>query len=69
MSAANIQKLCEATREQLISSITALETFLNENALPELLNGQQDKESILFYKGFYLSFGTYLSFLKYPMRS
>ncbi|HEY2494942.1 MAG TPA: YpuI family protein [Paenibacillus sp.] len=52
MSAANIQKLCEATREKLISSIATLETFLNENALPELTNDQQDEETILFYKGF-----------------
>ncbi|GGF78102.1 hypothetical protein GCM10010912_23920 [Paenibacillus albidus] len=51
MSAANVQKLCETTREKLKFAIDKLELFLNENALPQLVT-EQDEETTVFYQGF-----------------
>lgn len=51
MSAANIQKLCETSREKLKYAIEAIEAFLNEHALPQLADVNDD-ESVHFYKGF-----------------
>lgn len=51
MSAANVQKTCESTREKLKPAIDRIENFLNENALPEL-DQNQTEESTAFYKGF-----------------
>ncbi|MDN4599886.1 hypothetical protein B2I21_24515 [Chryseobacterium mucoviscidosis] len=51
MSAANVQKTCESTREKLKPAIDRIEQFLNENALPEL-DQNQTEESSAFYKGF-----------------
>lgn len=51
MSAANVQKLCETTREKLKSSIEKMELFLNHNALPQF-ETEQDEEMLHFYKGF-----------------
>ncbi|CAM2830039.1 YpuI family protein [Paenibacillus sediminis] len=51
MSAANVQKLCETSREKLKSAIETLEVFLNQYSLPQLLT-EQDEETERFYKGF-----------------
>lgn len=51
MSAANVQKLCESTRDKLKVVIDKMELFLNEHALPELVN-EQDEETVQFYRGF-----------------
>jgi hypothetical protein len=51
MSAANVQKLCESTREKLKSVIGKMELFLNEHALPQLVTGE-DEETLQFYQGF-----------------
>jgi hypothetical protein len=52
MSAANIQKLCEHTKEKLKIAIEKTEIFLNEHALPQLTAGLEDEDTVLFYKGF-----------------
>lgn len=52
MSAANIQKLCESTREKLKTAIERTEIFLNEYALPQLTVEHLDDEMVVFYKGF-----------------
>ncbi|MEC0091882.1 YpuI family protein [Paenibacillus macquariensis] len=52
MSAANVQKLCESTREKLKKGIESTEIFLNEHALPQLTSDQPDEDMVLFYKGF-----------------
>ncbi|WP_106768339.1 YpuI family protein [Paenibacillus faecalis] len=51
MPADNLQNLCSETREKLKTAINLVETFLNENALPQLVV-EQDEETIYFYKGF-----------------
>ncbi|KHL93511.1 hypothetical protein QW71_22690 [Paenibacillus sp. IHB B 3415] len=51
MSAANVQKLCESTREKLKSVIGKMELFLNEHALPQLV-AEEDEETLHFYQGF-----------------
>lgn len=51
MSAANVQKLCESTRDKLKVVIDKMELFLNEHALPELVN-ELDEETVQFYRGF-----------------
>ncbi|ASA23585.1 YpuI family protein [Paenibacillus donghaensis] len=51
MSAANLQKLCETTREKLKSVIDKMELFLNQHALPQLVT-EQDEETVHFYEGF-----------------
>lgn len=51
MSATNVQKLCETTREKLKSVIDKMELFLNQHALPQLAT-EEDEETLLFYKGF-----------------
>ncbi|NQX44544.1 YpuI family protein [Paenibacillus tritici] len=51
MSAANVQKLCESTREKLKSVIEKMELFLNEHALPQLVT-EKDEETLHFYRGF-----------------
>jgi hypothetical protein len=51
MSASNVQKLCETTREKLKSAIEKMELFLNHNALPQL-STEQDDEMVHFYQGF-----------------
>lgn len=38
MSAANVQKLCESTRDKLKDVIDKMEIFLNEHALPSTCN-------------------------------
>ncbi|MBY9076931.1 YpuI family protein [Paenibacillus sp. HN-1] len=48
---ANVQKLCESTREKLKIAIEKLELFLNHNALPQLADGQ-DEETTRYYEGF-----------------
>jgi len=51
MTAANVQKLCETTREKLKFAIEKMELFLNQNALPQF-GSEQDEEMIHFYQGF-----------------
>ncbi|KGE18144.1 YpuI family protein [Paenibacillus wynnii] len=51
MSASNVQKLCETTREKLKYAIEKMEFFLNQNALPQL-GTDQDEEMLHFYQGF-----------------
>ncbi|WNS43793.1 YpuI family protein [Paenibacillus sp. MMS20-IR301] len=51
MSAANVQKLCESTRDKLKSVIGKMELFLNEHALPQLVT-EGDEETLHFYQGF-----------------
>ncbi|GAB6990644.1 YpuI family protein [Paenibacillus pini] len=51
MSAGNVQKLCETTREKLKPAIERMETFLNEYALSQLV-AESDEETVHFYKGF-----------------
>ncbi|MEK8215657.1 YpuI family protein [Paenibacillus sp. FSL L8-0463] len=51
MSAANVQKLCETTREKLKSVIGKMELFLNNHALPQLVT-EEDEETVAFYQGF-----------------
>ncbi|MDO7905438.1 YpuI family protein [Paenibacillus sp. JX-17] len=51
MSAASVQKLCESTRDKLKSAIDVMEQFLNKNALPQLVTGQ-DEEEVQYYQGF-----------------
>lgn len=51
MSAANVQKLCESTRDKLKDVIDKMEIFLNEHALPQLAT-EGDEESVQFYQGF-----------------
>lgn len=64
MSAANVQKTCESTREKLKPAIDRIENFLNENALPEL-DQNQTEESTAFYKGFLSDLRHLLVFLKF----
>lgn len=47
---ANVQKLCETTREKLKYAIEKLELFLNNHALPQLVQ-DQDEEITRFYEG------------------
>lgn len=51
MSAANVQSLCETTREKLKSVIGKMELFLNHHALPQLVT-EEDEETVAFYQGF-----------------
>lgn len=51
MSAANVQKLCESTRDKLKDVIDKMEIFLNEHALPQLVT-EDDEETVQFYQGF-----------------
>lgn len=51
MSATNVQKLCESTRDKLKVVIDKMELFLNEHALPQLVN-EEDEEIVQFYRGF-----------------
>lgn len=51
MSAANVQKLCESTRNKLKDVIDKMEIFLNEHALPQLVT-EDDEETVQFYQGF-----------------
>ncbi|OMD64565.1 hypothetical protein BSK62_16435 [Paenibacillus odorifer] len=51
MSAANVQKLCESTRDKLKVVIDKMEVFLNEHALPQLVV-EEDEETVQFYQGF-----------------
>ncbi|AIQ37291.1 MULTISPECIES: YpuI family protein [Paenibacillus] len=51
MSAANVQKLCESTRDKLKDVIDKMEIFLNEHALPQLVT-ESDEETVHFYQGF-----------------
>lgn len=51
MSAANVQKLCESTRDKLKVVIDKMEIFLNEHALPQLVT-EGDEETVQFYQGF-----------------
>ncbi|AWB45392.1 DUF3907 domain-containing protein [Paenibacillus sp. CAA11] len=51
MPEANTQHLCEAVREKLKKAAQRLEQFLNEYALPQLME-EQDEETARFYKGF-----------------
>ncbi|KAA9007632.1 DUF3907 family protein [Paenibacillus spiritus] len=48
---ANVQKLCETTREKLKSAIDKMEFFLNHYALPQLDPGD-DEDATRFYEGF-----------------
>lgn len=51
MSAANVQKLCETTRDKLKFAIGKMELFLNGHALPQLVS-EEDEETVAFYQGF-----------------
>lgn len=51
MSATNVQKLCESTRDKLKVVIDKMEVFLNEHALPQLVV-EGDEETVQFYQGF-----------------
>ncbi|ALS27318.1 YpuI family protein [Paenibacillus cisolokensis] len=51
MSSINVKPLSESTRDKLKEAITALETFLNHYALPQLVNENQGEEEQLYYKG------------------
>lgn len=51
MSAGNVQKLCETTKEKLKSAIERMEVFLNEYSIPQLA-AETDEETLQFYKGF-----------------
>ncbi|MDQ0192613.1 YpuI family protein [Paenibacillus wynnii] len=51
MTAANVHKLSETTREKLKYAIEKMELFLNQNALPQL-DTDQDEEMVHFYQGF-----------------
>ncbi|OWA36687.1 hypothetical protein B9G55_00985 [Saccharibacillus sp. O16] len=51
MSAPNVQKLCESTREKLKTAIVRIEAFLNEYSLPQLVQSQEEEE-VAYYKGF-----------------
>lgn len=51
MSAANVHKLCESTRDKLKDVIDKMEIFLNEHALPQLVT-EDDEETVQFYQGF-----------------
>ncbi|WP_379138229.1 YpuI family protein [Paenibacillus sp. sgz500958] len=51
MSAANVHKLCESSREKLKNAIEKMEVFLNHYALPQF-GVEQDEEMIHFYQGF-----------------
>ncbi|GIO65575.1 YpuI family protein [Paenibacillus sp. JTLBN-2024] len=51
MSAGNVQKLCETTKEKLKYAIEKLEVFLNEHSLPQLA-ADANEETVHFYKGF-----------------
>ncbi|AKG35724.1 YpuI family protein [Paenibacillus durus] len=48
---ANIQNLCETTREKLKYAIEKMEAFLNHYALPQLAP-EPDEETTHFYQGF-----------------
>jgi len=48
---ANVQKLCETTREKLKYAIEKMEVFLNQHALPQF-GAEQDEEMLHFYQGF-----------------
>lgn len=51
MPADNLQKLCSESRDKLKSAISIMEAFLNEYALPQLVE-ERDEETVHFYKGF-----------------
>jgi hypothetical protein len=51
MPSTNVKPLSESAREKLKQAISQLETFLDENALPQLTVEQDSEESNLFYKG------------------
>ncbi|MEK3731163.1 MULTISPECIES: YpuI family protein [Paenibacillus] len=51
MPADNLQKLCSDSRQKLKSAISIMEAFLNEHALPQLVQ-DEDEETAHFYKGF-----------------
>ncbi|GAE04214.1 hypothetical protein JCM10914_250 [Paenibacillus sp. JCM 10914] len=61
MPADNLQKLCSESREKLKSAISIMETFLNEQALSQLVP-DQDEENLHFYKGFLSDVRTLLVF-------
>ena len=52
MPASNVKQLCEVSRDRLKYAIDKLEMFLNEYTLPQLVQNDQDIESVSFYKGF-----------------
>lgn len=49
MANANVKALCESTKDKLKSAISQLESFLNANALPQLVTAGEDTEH--YYKG------------------
>lgn len=51
MPAANVVALSQSTHAKLKEAIVQLESFLNEFAVPQLLNGDSNEEAALFYKG------------------
>ncbi|WP_040710804.1 DUF3907 family protein [Paenibacillus curdlanolyticus] len=51
MPSTNIKSLSESTHSKLKEAIVQLESFLNEHAVPQLLNGEQNEEAALFYRG------------------
>ncbi|GGG10508.1 YpuI family protein [Paenibacillus abyssi] len=51
MPSTNVKQLSESTREKLKLAIGQLETFLNENAMPQLTAGHEGDDAAQFYKG------------------
>ncbi|NBD22836.1 YpuI family protein [Paenibacillus glycinis] len=51
MPSTNVKAISESTREKLKLAIGQLESFLNENAVPQLIAEDQGNDSELFYKG------------------
>jgi hypothetical protein len=51
MPVANVKGLSETTHAKLKEAIVQLEKFLNEYAVPQLLNGDTSEGAALFYKG------------------
>lgn len=51
MPGANVKTLSESTHSKLKEAIVQLESFLNAYAVPQLLNGEENEEAALYYKG------------------
>ncbi|MGG0811937.1 DUF3907 family protein [Paenibacillus alvei] len=52
MPASNVKHLCEVSKDNLKEAIDKLEAFLNEYSLTVLVQGNEDEETVSFYKGF-----------------
>ncbi|CAM4263825.1 MULTISPECIES: YpuI family protein [Paenibacillus] len=51
MPSANVKPLTESTHAKLKQAIGQLESFLNENALPQLVSEGDGEDTVRFYKG------------------